>query len=52
MGRGHFSLDEQLAPGGAEADEMRGGAGLGLDEGGAGRGSRRACGGWPGGLNG
>jgi hypothetical protein len=35
MGRGHLSLDEQLAPGGTDADESRG-TGFRLNERGAG----------------
>jgi hypothetical protein len=56
MGGGHLSLDEQLAPGGADADEVRGGGGFGFDEGGArsgGAGSGRLGGiEWNGGLQG
>ncbi len=46
VGRGHLSLDEQLAPGGAEADESRG-AGFGFKQSGSGR---DAGSGWLGGL--
>ncbi len=38
VGRSHLSLDEQLAPGGADADE-RGKAGFGFDESRAGSGN-------------
>jgi hypothetical protein len=42
VGCGHLSLDEQLAPGGADTDEGSG-AGLGFDESGAGARKAGSC---------
>jgi hypothetical protein len=41
VGRGHFGLHKKLAPGGADADDLNGGAGVQLYEGKAGGGGLR-----------